>query len=241
MTPADDATGVPADDAAARRAVIGDSLGVGIATGLYGVSFGAVSVASGLSVLQTCALSLLMFTGASQFALVGVLGAGGAPFAGTATALLLGARNTLYGLRMAPLLGWSGGRRAAAAHILIDESTAMALDRPSRALTRLGFLTTGISVLVLWNLFTLLGALAGTTLGDPRDYGLDAAVGAAFLALVWPRLKEPGNARIGLLAAVLALAVVPFTPAGLPVLLAGGAAVLIGVLTGAGRPSEVRP
>ncbi|TYL44930.1 AzlC family ABC transporter permease [Nocardioides sp. BGMRC 2183] len=230
-------------DAAARRAVIGDSLGVGIATGLYGVSFGAVAVASGLSVAQTCVLSLLMFTGASQFALVGVVGAGGAPFAGTATALLLGARNTLYGLRMAPLLGWRGGRRAAAAHVLIDESTAMALDRPTRELTRLGFLTTGVSVLVLWNLFTLLGALAGTTLGDPRDYGLDAAVGAAFLALLWPRLREPGNARIALLAAALALAVVPFTPAGLPVLLAGSVAVLIGILIGGGhaRPSEVQP
>ena len=207
-----------------------DSLGVGIATGLYGVSFGAVSVTAGLSVAQTCVLSLLMFTGASQFALVGVIASGGNPFSGAAAALLLGTRNTLYGLRMAPLLQWGGARRAGAAHLLIDESTAMGALRGSSAAARLGFLTTGASVFVLWNLMTLAGAVAGTTLGDPRTYGLDAAVGAAFLALLWPRLSSPTNRAVALLAAAVALGVVPFTPAGLPVLLAGGVALLVGLL-----------
>src|SRR5436190_11157092 len=110
-----------------RRAIVRDSLGVGIATGLYGVSFGAVSVAAGLSVLQTCALSLVMFTGASQFAFVGVAAAGGAPLSGAVTALMLGTRNTLYGLKLAPLLGFRGWRRAATAHVVIDESTAMSV------------------------------------------------------------------------------------------------------------------
>ncbi|TIC88715.1 branched-chain amino acid ABC transporter permease [Nocardioides sp. GY 10113] len=227
-----------------RRGVVRDSVGVAVATGLYGASFGAVAVGSGLTVAQTCALSLLMFTGASQFALVGVVGAGGAPLAGTAAALLLGARNTLYGLRLAPLLGWRGWRRAAAAQVLIDESTAMAVNRPDRELARVGFLTTGVGILVLWNAFTLLGALAGEAIGDPRNFGLDAAVGAAFLALLWPRLREPGHARIALLAATLAALAVPFTPAGLPVLLAGGVAILVGALL-AGRahtpPPEVAP
>ena len=213
-----------------RSSVVRDSLGVAFATGLYAVSFGAVSVASGLSVLQTCALSLLMFTGASQFAFVGVIGAGGTPLAGTATALLLGSRNSLYGLRMAPLLGWRGWRRTAAAHLLIDESTAMAVNRPSQDLVRTGFLTTGIGVLVFWNLFTLIGAVAGAALGDPRDFGLDAAVGAAFLALLWPRLKQPGQARLALISAIVAALAVPFTPAGLPVLIAGGVAILVGSL-----------
>jgi predicted branched-subunit amino acid permease len=207
-----------------------DSLGVGIATGLYGTSFGAVSVAAGLSVAQTCALSLVMFTGASQFALVGVLAAGGTPLAGTLTALLLGTRNTLYGLRVGPLLGWTGSRRLAAAHLLIDESTAMAVTRPTRTLARTGFLATGASVLVLWNVFTLLGALAGRTLGDPRTYGLDAAVGAAFLALVWPRLAERRNQLVAFGAAAVALGLVPVTAAGVPVLAAGGVALLAGVL-----------
>ncbi len=213
-----------------RAAVVRDSLGVGIATGLYGTSFGAVAVGSGLSVAQTCALSLVMFTGASQFALVGVLAAGGTPFAGALTALLLGTRNTLYGLRVGPMLGWTGGRRLAAAQILIDESTAMAVTRHSRSLARVGFLATGLSIFVLWNLFTLLGAVAGSALGDPRTYGLDAAVGAAFLALVWPRLAERRNQWVALASAALALALVPVAAAGVPVLAAGGVALLAGVL-----------
>lgn len=161
---------------AERTSIVRDSLGVGLATGAYGVSFGAVAVATGLSVAQTCALSLVMFTGASQFALVGVLAAGGAPLSGALTALLLGTRNTLYGLRLAPLLRWAGLRRLAAAHVVIDESTAMSVNRTSSAAARVGFLATGWSVFVLWNTATLLGALAGNALGDPRTYGLDAAV-----------------------------------------------------------------
>ncbi|GAB6984812.1 AzlC family ABC transporter permease [Nocardioides pyridinolyticus] len=219
-----------------RRTIIRDSLGVGIATGAYGVSFGAVSVASGLTVWQTCALSLLMFTGASQFALVGVVAAGGAPLSGAATALLLGTRNTLYGLRLAPLLAFRGIERVLAAHVLIDESTAMSVTRRSRAAARLGFLTTGVSIFVLWNVATLAGAVAGNALGDPRRYGLDAAVGAAFLALLWPRLHRRSNRLVALAAAAVALGIVPIVPAGVPVLAAAGVALIAGVLMkGPGR------
>ncbi|MGC4109023.1 MAG: AzlC family ABC transporter permease [Nocardioides sp.] len=214
-----------------RRAVVRDSLGVGIATGLYGVSFGAVSVAAGLSVLQTCALSVVMFTGASQFAFVGVAAAGGAPLSGAVTALMLGTRNTLYGLRLAPLLDFRGWRRPAAAQLVIDESTAMSVLRPTRELARTGFVATGLAVFALWNLFTLVGALAGNLIGDPRTYGLDAAVGGAFLALLWPRLKDPRNRVVGACAAAVALGVVPVTAAGVPVLVAGGVALLAGVLS----------
>ena len=213
-----------------RRGIIRDSLGVGIATGAYGVSFGAVSVSAGLTVWQTCALSLLVFTGASQFALVGVVAAGGAPLSGALTALLLGTRNTLYGLRLAPLLDWHGVRRAAAAHVLIDESTAMSVTRESRTAARLGFLVTGVSILVLWNLATFAGAVAGNALGDPRLYGLDAAVGAAFLALLWPRLHKRSNQLVAVAAAAVALGVVPIVPAGVPVLAAAGVALLAGPL-----------
>jgi 4-azaleucine resistance transporter AzlC len=213
-----------------RSGIVRDGLAVGLATGAYGVSFGAVAVTSGLSVLQTCALSLLMFTGASQFALVGVVAAGGAPLSGAATALLLGTRNTLYGLRMAPLLRWQGWRRAAAAHVLIDESTAMSVNRDSVPAARLGFLSTGLAVFVLWNAATALGAVGGQVLGDPRTYGFDAAVGAAFLALLWPRLADRGNQVVALGAVLVALALVPLTPAGVPVLAAGGVALLAGAL-----------
>lgn len=224
----------PSPDAltpAERTGIVRDSLGVGIATGTYGVSFGAVSVAAGLDVWQTCVLSLLMFTGASQFAFVGVIAGGGTPLSGALTALLLGTRNTLYGLRMAPLLAWRGWHRAGGAHLLIDESTAMGVTRGSTAAARLGFLTTGGSIFVLWNLMTLVGAVAGEALGDPRAYGLDAAVGAAFLALLWPRLGTRRNQVTALLAAAVALGAVPLTAAGVPVLVAGGVAMLVGALS----------
>lgn len=220
---------------AERRGILRDALTVGIATGAYGISFGAVSVTSGLDVWQTCALSLLVFTGASQFALVGVIGAGGAPLSGAATALLLGTRNTLYGLRVAPMIGLRGWRRYAAAHLVIDESTAMTLPRPTRAAARLGFLGTGLSVFVLWNLSTLLGAVAGEAIGDPRTYGLDAAVGGAFLALLWPRLSDARHRLTAVLGAAVALALVPVTAAGVPVLAAGVVALGMGLRT---RPAH---
>jgi predicted branched-subunit amino acid permease len=182
-------------------------------------------------VLQTCALSLLMFTGASQFAFVGVAAAGGPPLSGAATALMLGTRNTLYGLKLAPLLRFGGWRRATAAQLVIDESTAMSVTRDSGEAARVGFLSTGLAVFVFWNLFTFLGAIAGNLIGDPRSYGLDAAVGGAFLALLWPRLADPRNRVIAVVAAAVALGVVPLTAAGVPVLVAGGVALLAGVLT----------
>jgi 4-azaleucine resistance transporter AzlC len=224
---------------AERSGIIRDGLAVGVATGAYGFGFGAVAVASGLTVAQTCVLSLLMFTGASQFALIGVVAAGGAPMSGAATALLLGTRNTLYGLRMAPLLRWWCWRRAAAAHVLIDESTAMAVGRGTTGAARVGFLTTGVSVFVLWNLATAVGALAGEAVGDPRTFGLDAAVGAAFLALLWPRLKDPRNVLVAVLAAAVALSLVPVAAAGVPVLAAGGVALLVGVLARRQDPTEI--
>ena len=218
-----------------HASIVRDGVAVGVATGAYGVSFGAVSVAAGLDVAQTCVLSLLVFTGASQFALVGVLASGGAPMSGAVTALLLGSRNTLYGLRLAPLLRWRGWRRATAAHLLIDESTAMSLNRRTVPAARVGFLSTGVSIFALWNLATFAGALAGRALGDPRTYGLDAAVGGAFLALLWPRLDRPLSRLVGVLAVALALGLVPVATAGVPVLAAGLVAVAAGLVTGGRR------
>ena len=212
------------------RSVIVDSLGVGLATGLYGVSFGVISTTSGLSVLQTCALSLMVFTGASQFAFIGIIASGGNPVTGALTAVLLGSRNMFYGLSLARLLDLRGGQRLASAHFVIDESTAMAVTRDTRRQARLGFYWTGISIFVLWNLTTFLGARAGTAIGDPRTYGLAAAVGAAFLGLLWPRLTS-GHARsIALFAAAVALGVAPLTAAGIPIIVGGAAAVMLGLI-----------
>jgi len=214
---------------AAGRSVRADSLGVGVATGAYGVSFGALATTSGLDLWQACALSLLVFTGASQFAFVGVIAAGGAPLTGAATAMLLGSRNLFYGIGLAPVLRLRGWRRAVQAQVVIDESTAMALGQPDRADARLAFRLTGWSVFVLWNLMTLVGALAGTAIGDPRTFGLDAAVGGAFLALLWPRLTALPQRVVALVGAAVATGLVPLTAAGLPIILGGAAAVLVGL------------
>ena len=224
--------------AAERKRVIRNAVGIGLATGAYALSFGAISVAAGLSVVQTSALSLLMFTGASQFALVGVLSGGGGAIAAAATSALLGTRNGLYGFRLASLLQARGPRRLLAAHLVIDESTAMAIGQDSAEAGRLGFWATGTSVFVLWNAGTLTGALAARALSDPRSLGLDAAVPAAFLALLAPRLRRGEPAVVGVVAAVVALATVPFVPAGVPVLVAGVVAVIAGLLS---RRSQTAP
>lgn len=210
-----------------RAATLRQAVSIGVATGAYGVSFGALSVAAGLTVLQTMALSLLMFTGGSQFAFVGVVGAGGSGAAAAATAALVGLRNGLYALQMAPILGASRLVRPLAAHLTIDESTAVGTAQPTPVTRRLGFWATGVAVFVMWNLLTLVGALVGDALGDPREWGLDAAAAAAFLGLLWPRLRA-GEARVAAVtAAFLALVATPFLPAGVPVLIAPLAAVVV--------------
>ncbi len=220
-------TSTPGSGAEVRGAVQ-QAVSVSVATGLYGISFGALAVASGLDVPQTVALSVLMFSGGSQFAFIGVLGAGGAAGAAIATAGLLGVRNTLYGVRVAELLGPSGRRRLLAAHLTIDESTAVGTGQSTHAAARAGFWWTGVGVFAAWNACTLAGALVGDALGDPRKYGLDAAAPAAFLALVWPRLAGRTARLTALAAVVVAVALTPFVPAGLPVLAAAVVAILIG-------------
>jgi predicted branched-subunit amino acid permease len=214
----------------ARRGVIRDALGIAIASGAYAISFGAISTAAGLSLLQTCALSVLMFTGASQFALVGIVGAGGSVWAGAATAALLGSRNALYGLRLSSILDRSGLRRLLAAHFVIDETTAMAIARESPAESRFAFWATGVALFAFWNTGTLIGALATHLVPDPKVLGLDAAPPAAFLALLAPRLRAREPMAIALAAAVLALVCLPFVPAGVPLLIVAVLVAIYGVL-----------
>lgn len=208
----------------ARAATIRTSVAVGVAVGASGIAFGAAGTAAGLSVWQSCALSLFMFTGGSQFALVGVLAAGGpiaAVTTGVASALLLGARNTLYGVRMVSMLGWRGWRRLLGAHLIIDESTAVAIAQRTNRLGRLGFTVTGLAVFICWNIATAAGAIGASVIGDPAAFGLDAAAPAAFLALLAPRLKSGAAQRwLAVAGAAVALAFTPFLPAGVPVLLA---------------------
>ena len=217
-----------------RRSAVRDSLGVGLAVGAYGFAFGAASVAAGLSVLQTCLLSLLAFTGGTQFAVIGVIAGGGSPGAALAGGLLLGSRNTLYAMRLAPMLRVRGVRRLVAALGTIDESTAMAVAQPTPELGRVAFWWTFGGVFSFWNLTTLLGAVAGSLI-DPMAVGLDAVVPAAFLALLAPRLRTGVvERRIAAVAAVIAFALIPITPAGVPVL-AACAALLVAFQLGGRR------
>lgn len=214
-----------------QQAAFRSALAVGLAVAAYGISFGALSSASGLDVWQTCALSLLMFSGGSQFALVGVLAAGGVAAAGPAiaSATLLGTRNALYALRVAPFIGGSWPRRALAAHWTIDETTAVSTAQPTLAAQRTGFWWTGAIIYVGWNLTTLLGALLGDLLGDPRQYGLDAAAAAAFLGLLWPRLRQLQPVVVAIAAAVVAAVLTPALPPGVPVLVAAAVAIVVGI------------
>ena len=213
-----------------------------VATGAYAVSFGALSVAAGLDMWQTMALSLLVFSGGSQFAFVGVIAAGGANVAAIATSTFLGLRNGFYGVGLAPVLQpLRGPRKVVAAQLTIDESTAVSLAQPSDDVParREGFWWTGIGVYVLWNAITVVGALLGSRIGDPSQWGLDAAAAAAFLALVWPRLITRRAQAVFAASAILALALTPVLPAGLPVLSAALVAIIAGWPTP--KPSEAVP
>ncbi|WP_053671063.1 AzlC family ABC transporter permease [Streptomyces sp. NRRL B-1140] len=209
------------------RAVVRDALGVGVAVGLSGFAFGVTSAGGGLTLLQTCALSLLVFTGASQFALVGALAAGGSPFTAAAGAFFLGVRNAFYGLRLSQLLALPRAVRPFAAQWVIDETAAVALAQPTRRAARLGFVVTGLSLYILWNLTTLLGALGAEAIGDTDAWGLDAAGPAVFLALLAPMLKTGTERAVAGLAVLLGLGLLPVLPAGVPVLLAALAAPVV--------------
>lgn len=212
--------------AAHRPRYVTTAVGIGVATGAYGISFGVLAVAGGLSPAQACAMSLLVFTGGSQFAAVGVIAAGGAAAAAIVNALLLAVRNLAYGLSLSSLLRGSLARRALGAHLVIDETTAMARAQDDPDTARGAFWMTGVCVFTGWNLGTLAGALVGSGLGDPGRYGLDAMFPAAFLALLAPQLRQPGAPAAALAGALIAVVAVPLTPAGVPVL-AASAGVLV--------------
>ena len=207
---------------AARNPYFGQGLTIGIATGVFAVSFGVLATGNGLSVLKTCAISVLVFTGASQFAAVGVVASGGSPVTAVASGLLLGVRNAAYGLAMAPRFPKRLLPRALCTQLLIDESTAMALNAPEEQKLQ-AFLTGGVSVFIFWNSGTLIGAVAGANIADPAALGLDAAFPASLLALMAPRLRDAAGRRVAIVGAVIALVLTPLLPAGLPIIAAAGA------------------
>ena len=216
-----------AEDTRAVRA----ALAVGLPTAAYGISFGALAtLGAGLDLLQTMVLSLVMFTGGSQFALVGVLASGGLSAwpSAVASAVLLGSRNAVYAIRMSPVVGRGFVRRAVAAHLTIDESTAVSTAQGPLRSQRIGFWVTGLVVYVGWNLTTFIGAVIGDLLGDVSAYGLDAAAAAAFLGLLWPRLATLQAQAVAVAAGFVAALLTPALMPGLPVLVAALVAVFFG-------------
>jgi 4-azaleucine resistance transporter AzlC len=216
------------DAIAGRGPILRAAIGIGLYAGAFGASFGAVSVGSGLTVAQTMVLSLVMFSGASQFAFIGVAASGGSVLAAVPAALLLGVRNAFYGVPMAEILHPRGPRRLVTAHFVIDETTAMAVGQRTRPAQRYAFWTTALILCGLWQVGTLVGALAGAAI-NPADFGLEAAAPTAFLALLWPALKTAEARLVALGGAVLALVLVPIAPAGVPVIASAVVAIVAGL------------
>ena len=230
----------PRDASSSRRpAILRSAIGIGLYAGAFGVSFGAVSVSSGLSVWQTIVCSLVMFSGGSQFAFVGVAAAG-SPWAGIPTALLLAVRNAFYGVRLSDILSGLGWRRPAVAHLVIDETTAMAVAQKRPDDQRYAFYATGLILFVLWQSGTVIGALVGGVI-DTKAFGLDVAAPAAFAALLWPALVSVRARLVALAGALLAFLLIPIAPAGVPVIAAAVVAVVGGLTQRTPPPPDPDP
>lgn len=216
----------------ADKRALRTGISVGIAVAAYGVSFGALAVAAGLDIFQTCILSLVLFSGGSQFAIIGIIASGGvaAGIPAVASSTFLGLRNGIYAMRVAPIVGdvpwW---KRIFAAQLTIDESTAVALAQEEKSAQRVGFWATGIAIYIGWNLATFAGALLGNLVGDVGQYGLDAVAAAAFVGLLWPRLQQLQATVVAVAAAVVATALIPFSAPGVPVLAAASVALIVGL------------
>ncbi|MFB8182933.1 AzlC family ABC transporter permease [Streptomyces sp. NPDC055966] len=203
------------------RSLIRDASLVWLASGIVGVSFGAVSVAGGLPLWVPVLMSVLVYAGSAQFSAVGVLLAGGGPVAAVATGLLLNTRTAAFSLAVAEILGTSRAARFLGAHLVTDETVAFALAQSDPVRQRRAFWISGLGLFAVWNIGVLAGALAGSALGDTARYGLDAAFPAVLVALVLPALRaDAAVRRCAAAGAALALAVTPAVPAGVPVLVA---------------------
>jgi 4-azaleucine resistance transporter AzlC len=197
-----------------------EGLVLSIAVGIVAMTFGVLADAAGLSLPQIMVMSAFLFTGASQFAAVSVIDGGGSSYAAVGSAMLLAARNALYGPVVSRFFRGSTLRRGLSAQFVIDETTAMASVQGDDETAADAFWWTALWLWSLWNLGSVGGALLGSVVGEPEAYGLDAAFPAAFIALLVPHLRaRPGRvAAVG--GGVLAIAAVPISPAGVPLLIA---------------------
>jgi len=193
-----------------------------LAVWFIGLSYGAIAVASGFPLWVPAAQSVLVLAGASEFLFIGIVAAGGNPFAAALAGLLVNARHLPYGLALPDMTGngrgW--GRRLLGSHVMNDESVAFALAQEDLPRQRAAYWACGLGVLLCWPAGAILGALIGRAIGNTGAFGLDAMFPAVLLALIVPALRDRATARAALIGAAIALAATPFLPAGLPVLLA---------------------
>ena len=218
------------DDAAIRRTLHRQALSIVAAVAPFAIVFGAAASRTGLTFWETVGFSALVFAGSVQFAAVQILGDGGSVVSATIAGLLLGVRSLAFGIIMAPVLTGSWPKRLLMSHVVLDESIAVGAVQPTRRWQRYGFLLTGVGVYVVWNICTVIGFLVFSGAEDLiTDLGLDTAGPAAILALLWPRLSSPPQRHTAIAAAIIALALTPYTPAGVPILLSmfGVAAALL--------------
>jgi predicted branched-subunit amino acid permease len=226
------------------RGDLRDALALAAAIMVVGMSFGALAAAAGVPFVLAVGMSVLVFAGGSQFLAVAVVAAGGAPVAAVVAGLLLNLRLLPFGLAVGNVVGTGLVARVLGAHIVVDEVVAFSRGRPPER-ARSAYRLSGTLLFLGWNAGTVVGLVAGAAVPNPNAFGVDAAFPAALLALLLPALRGADARRVGIVAAVLALAATPFLPPGLPVLVALGGLLVVGrtpasrgrSVTGSGCPS----
>jgi 4-azaleucine resistance transporter AzlC len=201
------------------------ALAVAATVWFFGASFGLVARAAGMGVVAPLVMSATTFAGSAQFAVTSILGAGGGAAAAIAAAVLLNARYAPISISVAPLFHGRLLRRLLESQLIVDESWALA-SRGGGRFDRRILLGAGLLLYVSWVSGTAVGVLAGDALGDPKDLGLDGAFPALFLALLAPQLRAPRAALAAAAGGIIALALIPVTPAGTPIVTASAACLL---------------
>tara|TARA_Y100000741_G_scaffold241413_1_gene184930 strand:- start:384 stop:1076 length:693 start_codon:yes stop_codon:yes gene_type:complete len=213
---------------AQRRSIRAQAISIGLAIAPFGLAFGALCAESGIGVWEALGFSSIVFGGSSQFAAVSVLADDGTVIAAITAGLLLNLRSLAFGVSMAPSLKGSFLWRAGVSQLMIDESTAIGSSQATHELRRYGYLWGGLSVFVLWNATTLIGV---SVLSEAEslitDLGIDATIPAAFLGLIWSKLENAKHRAVALIGAITALILIPFTPAGIPVIAAASAIIWV--------------
>jgi 4-azaleucine resistance transporter AzlC len=210
-----------------ERAVLRDIALTCLAVMFIGLSYGAIAVASGFPLWVPAAQSVFVVAGASEFLFVGIVAAGGNPIAAALAGLLVNGRHLPYGLALPPDVTGRGWRRIVGTHLMNDETVVFTLAQPDYPRQRAAYWVCGLGMLVSWSGGAVLGGLIGGAVHDTGAFGLDAMFPAVILALIVPALRDRATLKAAGAGGVIALAAVPFLPAGLPVLLALAAVLLL--------------